>query len=65
MMWFYNFTMVLAFGCKWMSVLKVVAKQRWASKAVIDALLMRISIAKDEQRWELSDIDKTRSQATY
>ena len=54
--------MVLAFGCKWMSVFKVVAKQRWA---VIDALLMRISVAKDEQRWELSDIDKTRSQATY
>ena len=65
MMWFCNFTMVLAFGCKWMSVFKVVAKQRWASKAVIGALLMRISIAKDEQRWELSDIDKTRSQATY
>ena len=38
MMWFCNFAMVLAFGCKWMSVFKVVAKQRWACKAVIDAL---------------------------
>ena len=46
-------------------VFELVAKQRWASKAVIGAFLLRILIAKDEQRWELSDIDKTRSQATY
>ena len=42
--------MVLTFDCKWMIVLKVVAKQRWASKAVIGAFLLRILIAKDEQR---------------
>ena len=44
MVWFCYFTMVLI--PKWKSVSKLVAKHRWASKTVIKAIIMMISVVK-------------------